>query len=126
MVIPCSSRFARERGALMTELVVAISILVVAVMPVGYSIAKEKLLARTYYQRAIAMEIVDGEMEVLLAGGWRTLAQGTHEYPVRANAMSNLPPGRFLVTIQANKVRLEWRPDQKHSGGVVVREAVVR
>ena len=36
---------------------------------------------------------------------------------------TNLPPGRFLLTIAGNHVRLEWRPAWKHSGGTVVREA---
>jgi hypothetical protein len=126
MVIPNSFHSNRERGALMTELLVAIAILAIAVLPIGYSIAKERLLARGYYQRAIAMEIVDGEMEVLMAGGWRAFPQGGHEYSVHANALENLPPGKFLLTVQANKVRLEWQPDEKHQGGPVVREAVVK
>ena len=72
------------------------------------------------------MEIVDGEMEVLLAGEWRMFAPGTREYPIRANAATNLCSGRFLLTVQSNQIRLEWRPDEKHHGGPVVREAMVK
>jgi hypothetical protein len=126
MVIQRPSPFARRRGALMTELMVAIMLLTGTLMPVAWSIACEKRLARSCYQRAVAMEIVDGEMEILAAGGWRAFAPGIHEYPLRAGAARNLPPGQCLLTVEANKVRLEWRPALKDRGGPVVREATVR
>jgi len=105
---------------------VAIAVLVIAVLPIGYSVASEKVLARAYYERTVAMEIVDGEMEVLLAGEWRSFSPGAQAYPVDANAATNLPDGKFLLTIDSGKVRLEWRPAGKHHGGPVVREAVVK
>jgi hypothetical protein len=126
MVISLSQTKTRQRGALVAELVVAMALLAGALLPLAYSIASEKRLARAYYQRAVAMEIVDGEMEVLAAGEWRQFAAGTHEYPVRANSATNLPPGKFLLTIASNKVKLEWRPAVKDHGGPVVREAVVK
>jgi hypothetical protein len=52
---------------------------------------------------------------------------GTHEYPVHAAAATNLPSGRFILSIEANKVRLEWQPETKNHGGpVVVREAMLK
>jgi hypothetical protein len=125
MVIRHSGR-SSQRGTLYFELIVAISLLIGALLPLAYSFAAEKRLARACYEHAVAMEIVDGEMEVLLAGGWRAFAPGTHPYPVHAGAARNLPPGQFTVTIDANKVRLEWRPSVKQRGGPVVREAIVR
>ena len=100
----------------------AMGLLVGALLPLAYSLASEKRLARAYYQRAVAMEIVDGEMETLAAGGWRAFTPGPHEYPVSAGAATNLPPGKFLVTIESGKVRLEWLPTVKDHGGRVVRE----
>ena len=126
MVILPPSQNARERGALMAELLVAIALLAVAVLPLGYSIASEKILARSYYERAVAMEIVDGEMEVLIAGEWRSLAPGRHDYAIQSQAATNLPPGKFLLTIESGKVGLEWQPAKKHHGGPLVREAVVK
>ena len=126
MVTLRSSRFKCEAGALMIELMVAIALLAIAVLPIGYSIASEKVLARSYYERAVAMEIVDGEMEVLLAGEWRNFSPGAHDYTIHANAATNLPDGKFLLTIASGKVRLEWQPAEKHHGGPVVREAVVK
>jgi hypothetical protein len=126
MVIRSASGQARKRGALMTELVVAMTILAGALLPLAYSIASERRVARASYQRAVAMEIVDGEMEALAAGGWRAFAPGTREYPVRAGAATNLPPGRFLLSLETGKLRLEWKPAVKNHGGSVVREAMIK
>lgn len=126
MVIRNSMRRRQKCASLMTELVVAMAILIFALIPLAYSIIGEKRLARATYQRAVAMEIVDGEMEVLAAGGWHAFNTGTTNYHVRAGAATNLPPGEFLVTITAEKIRLEWKPSVKHQGGSVLREVVIK
>jgi hypothetical protein len=106
----------------MVELLVAMAILAGMIIPIAYSFASERRLAMSLYQRAVAMEIVDGELEALAAGHWRSFSPGTHEYPVHAAAATNLPPGQFILTLQTNFVRLEWRPTIKHHGGSVARE----
>lgn len=126
MVIRHTDCGRRERAALMTELVVAMAILMFALLPLAYSIIGEKRLARATYQRAVAMEIVDGELEVLAAGGWHAFNIGTNSYPVRAGAATNLPPGEFLVTITAEKISLEWKPSVKRQGGSVLREVAIK
>jgi len=109
----------------MTELLVAMALLAGALLPLAYSIASERRLARAAYQRAVAMEIVDGEMEALVAGDWRDQPTGTHPYAINALAATNLPPGQFLLTINGQKLRLEWKPAPKDHGGAVVREVVL-
>jgi len=126
MVIRLAGFGARMSGALMVELLVAMALMAGALLPLAYSIASERRLVRATYQRAVAMEIVDGEMEVLAAGAWRAHSTGAHEYPVHAMAATNLPPGRFLLTVQGPKVRLEWRPSVKMHGGAVVREVTMK
>ena len=120
------SHRAAERGALMTEMVVAMSFLMVAMLPLAFSFAKEQRYLRSCYQRAVAVEIVDGEMEVLLAGEWRACKNGVQEYVPRGGAMKNLPPGKFALTKTGSQLRLEWLPAVKDHGGNVVREAVVK
>jgi hypothetical protein len=71
------------------------------------------------------MEIVDGEMEVLLAGEWLQFAEGPHPYPVKAASATNLPPGRFRLTRDGNRLRLEWLPEKRGNGGSVSREGRV-
>ena len=126
MVISLYNKRLRQCGSLMAEMLVAIAILVAVILPVAYSFDAEKRAARATYNHAIAMEIVDGEMEVLLAGEWRAFTPGTHPYPVKANALTNLPPGEFTLTLTTNKVRLEWKPSMTRRGGSVVREAMLQ
>ena len=106
MVTKIRNRTARQRGALMIELMAALALLLGAVLPLAYHLASETRLARSIYQRAVAVEIVDGELEVLAAGEWRAFGPGQHPYQVRALAATNLPPGQFLLTISAGRVRL--------------------
>ena len=116
----------RHSGSLMVELLVAVALVIGVLLPLAYSFVSERRLTRSYYQRAVAMEIVDGEMEALLAGQWRAFPPGTHDYRVNAGAATNLPPGRFSLTVQADKVRLRWQPALKDHGGPVTREAVLK
>jgi hypothetical protein len=116
----------RKDGGLSIELIVAIALLTVAILPVAYSFAAEKRLARASYQRAVAMEIVDGEMEILAAGEWRSYQPGRHNYAVHALSITNLPPGNFLLDMETNKFRLEWRPSVSMHGGSVIRDITVR
>jgi hypothetical protein len=115
-----------RHGGVLIELLVAILLLVAVLLPTAFSIASEQRAARGYYQRAIAMEIVDGEMEALAAGDWRAFTPGAHPYSVQAAAATNLPPGQFLLTITTNTLRLEWQPAIRHHGGAVVREVKIK
>jgi hypothetical protein len=126
MVISLPNKRLRQSGSLMAEMIVAVAILMAVIVPVAYSFDAEKRAARATYNHAIAMEIVDGEMEVLLAGEWRAFTPGTHPYPVQAAALTNLPPGDFVLTLATNRVRLEWKPSMTRRGGSVVREATLK
>ena len=120
-----SSQFS-NRGALVTELVVAMAILAIAVLPLAFTFVHERQLLKRAYCHAVAMEIVDGELEILAAGEWQAFPPGTLPYTVNAQAATNLPPGRFELTITTNRVRLEWIPQQSHVGGRITREAQIR
>jgi hypothetical protein len=110
----------------MTELMVGIAILAIAIFPLAYSFAKEHQYLRSCYQRAVAIEIVDGEMEVLLAGEWHAFTNGVHALTPQAHSASNLPPGKLELTLTGNHLRVEWLPADKDQGGKAVREAIAR
>lgn len=112
----------RLRGSMMLEAMVGLAILTAAVLPLGYAFTQERQMFRASYQRAVAMELVDGEIEILAAGEWRAFGQGSRPYKVRADATKNLPPGRFQLSVEGKRLRLEWIPDRQHAGGKVVRE----
>jgi hypothetical protein len=109
----------------LVELVVAIAVLAIALLPLAYAVGSTSKRFRANYDRAVAMEIVDGEMEILAAGEWRAFPEGAQPYPVHAKAAANLPPGKFQFTRAGNHLRLEWSSTEKRGIGVVVREVTV-
>ncbi|MGZ5544066.1 MAG: hypothetical protein ACXWIU_05290, partial [Limisphaerales bacterium] len=112
----------RAHGWLIAELMFALSFIVIALIPLAYSFRTEQKLVRAHYNQAVAMEIIDGEMEILHAGDWRNLLEGEHSYKVTAASATNLPPGAFFLSRTGALLRLEWRPTKKQSGGTIVRE----
>ena len=115
----------KPRGMLLAELAVAIALLAIALLPLGYAAGSNARLFRAKYQRAVAMEIVDGEMEILAAGEWRAFPEGPQPYPVHAKAAASLPPGEFQFTRAGNHLRLQWSSPEKRGIGGVVREVTV-
>jgi hypothetical protein len=117
----------REAGYfLMTDLIVGMAILTIAIMPLAFSFAHEKQLLRAEYYRSVAVETVDGEMEILAAGAWQDFPDGQQVYAVHANAAAHLPPGHFQLTKTDKHLRLEWTPDKRQGIGTVVREISVK
>jgi len=121
-----TSQFSKQRGIVMAEMVMAMAILIFAMLPLGFSANSDARLFRATYQRAVAMEIVDGEMEILAVGAWRNVAEGAHPYTVHADAAANLPPGQFLLTRTGQHLCLEWVSTKKQGIGPVVREVNVK
>jgi hypothetical protein len=115
-----------QRGFLEVDLVVGMAILSLAIVPLGFSFARERQVLKIEYARSVANEIVDGEMEILAAGDWKNFPDGAQNYSVRASAAATLPPGHFQLTKTGNHLRLEWIPDGKHGVGAIVREITVK
>jgi hypothetical protein len=114
----------RESAMLSTDLIIGMAILVVAIMPLAFSFAQEGKLFRQSYQKAAAMELIDGEMEILVAGEWRNFHEGSSPYELHGSSTRNLPPGRTLLTINGKNIRLEWLPEKENAATKVVREGV--
>jgi hypothetical protein len=123
MVISRHNR--RDAGWVVAELMFAVTVIIVALIPLAFSFRAEQRLVRANYNQVVAMEIVDGEMEFLHAGAWRNYLDGEQPYKVSARAATNLPPGGFFLTRSPSALRLEWRPIKKGSGGKIVREVAL-
>lgn len=109
------------RGIVAADLAVALGLIVLLVAPLAHAWLKEQRVMRGHYDRAVAMQVVDGEMEILAAGEGRRLPAGEREYQVNSGAAKNLPAGRFVVTRKGSYLRLEWIP--KERGRRITREA---
>ena len=117
---------AHRHGFLQVDLMVGLAILTIAVLPLGYTFVRERQVLKIEYCRSIADEIVDGEMEILVAGAARSLPDGPQTYSVNARAASQLPRGQFQLTKTGDHLRLEWKPDGRRGFEAVVREATVK
>ena len=122
MRFPDSFGKKTRRGMLTTDLVVAMGILAIALIPLSGSFVNDQKLIRAYYFRAVAMEIVDGEIESLAAGEWKSFPEGASVLTPRGLAAKNLPAGTFLFTRNDRLLRLEWQPKKADGGGRVSRD----
>ncbi|HEX3720891.1 MAG TPA: hypothetical protein VH595_23310 [Verrucomicrobiae bacterium] len=122
MVIDTRKPKRRAGGWMILEAVVAMGILAAVAIPISFSFQSERKACRASYNHAIAMELVDGEMEILRAGEWRQFHPGSRPYSVKGAAAKNLPAGHFVLTVEQHLIRLEWLPDYKDQGGKVMRE----
>lgn len=120
------NRIRNDGGWLSMEMAIGLAILVTAVIPLAFSFVQEQRVCRAYYYRAVAMEIVDGEMEILAAGEWRAFKPGRQPYRVQGHAAQNLPDGELTLTIDGQRLRLEWQAIDARHGGPVIREAMGR
>lgn len=118
--------YGSRHGYLEVDLAVALVILTLAIVPLGFSFAHEQKALRADYSRAIVNELVDGEMEILAAGDWKEFPDGSHAYTVHSHAAKNLPAGHFELTKTGNHLRLEWTPDGHAGVGAVVRDMTVK
>jgi hypothetical protein len=114
---------SRECGLLQVDLFVAMAIFVIAMLPMGYAFDREWHTLKIEYYRGVANEMVDGEMEILTAGGGQSLPEGKQGYTVKSPAMNALPPGHFELIKTGRHLRLSWQPDQPCGLGTITREA---
>jgi hypothetical protein len=125
MVVQDYRTHRRARGFLSVDLVIAMAIFLIGFFSLAYVSNREMRLARAYYYDAVAMSLVDGELEVLAAGEWRTLTDGMREFEIKAPAFESLPAGKMQVTRTPELVRLEWIPAGKGNGRRIVREFAI-
>lgn len=107
---------------MLIELTAAVGILIVVTAGFAAAMHADAKVLRACYYRAVAIELVDGEMERLAAGEWRAYGQGTHRLSPEAEAAANLPDGAFVLAVRGKTLRLEWTPQQRGKGGRVARE----
>ena len=120
------SSLRRRRGFLEADMAVGLVILALAVLPLAYAMIRERQVLKLEYRRAVASELVDGEMEILAAGEWRDFPEGAQPYVVHARAAANLPPGHFQLTKTGRHLRLEWSSDQRQGISPVIREVTIK
>ena len=121
MILSRTTRVARCRAFLQLDVAVAITVLALVFIPLSISSSGDLDLARRHYFEAVALQLIDGEMDVLLAGERRKYTTGEHRITPVGEAVQNLPEGKFVLTVHDQKLTLAWVPTKQAKWGRVER-----
>ncbi len=121
MTLTQTIRLARRRAFLQLDVAVAITVLALVFIPLSISSSGDLDLARRHYFEAVALQLIDGEMDVLLAGERRKYTTGEHRITPVGEAVQNLPEGEFVLTVQEQKLTLAWMPNKRAKWGRIER-----
>jgi hypothetical protein len=121
MTLTQTIRLARRRAFLQLDVAVAITVLALVFIPLSVSSSGDLDLARRQYFEAVALQLIDGEMDVLLAGERRKYTTGEHRITPVGEAVQNLPEGEFVLTVHDQKLTLAWVPTKRAKWGRVER-----
>jgi hypothetical protein len=121
MILSRTTRLARCRAFLQLDVAVAITVLALVFIPLSVSSSGDLDLARRHYFEAVALQLIDGEMDVLLAGERQKYTTGEHRITPVGEAVQNLPEGEFVLTVQEQKLTLAWMPTKRAKWGRIER-----
>ena len=121
MNIRPTTRLANRLAFLQLDVAAAITVLALVFIPLSVSSSGDLDLARRHYFEAVALQLIDGEMDVLLAGERRKYTTGEHRITPVGEAVQNLPEGEFVLTVHDQKLTLAWVPTKRAKWGRVER-----
>ena len=121
MILSRTKRPARCRAFLQLDVAIALTVLALVFIPLSVSSSGDLDLARRHYFEAVALQLIDGEMDVLLAGEHRKYIPGEHRIKPVGDAVQNLPEGEFVLSVQDEKLTLAWMPKKLAKWGRVER-----
>ena len=121
MNIRPTTRLANRLAFLQLDVAVAITFLALVFIPLSISSSGDLDLARRHYFEAVALQLIDGEMDVLLAGERRKYTTGEHRITPVGEAVQKLPEGEFVLTVHDQKLTLAWVPTKRAKWGRVER-----
>lgn len=119
----------RKFGFLLHELLVALAIIALVMIPLASYFFEEGKLFNALYFRSVAEQILDGEREVLMAGEWKKYPVGKYSLSIKNKAFEQLPEKDIYLTVSdvgdnKRKFVLSWTP-AKSSGIKKVQKEVI-
>ena len=92
MNIRPTTRLTNRLAFLQLDVAVAITVLALVFIPLSVSSSGDLDLARRHYFEAVALQLTDGEMDVLLAGALPSAAVPTTSEALHPSKMQKAPP----------------------------------
>ena len=117
MNIRPTTRLTNRLAFLQLDVAVAITVLALVFIPLSVSSSGDLDLARRHYFEAVALQLIDGEMDVLLAGERRKYTPGEHRITPVGESVQNLPEGEFVLTVKEKQLTLAWVPTKRAKWG---------
>ena len=117
-----SSRSIRCLAFIQLDIAVAIVILGLIFIPLSVTSSAKLDLARRHHFEAVALNLIDGEIDVLLAGEIKKYKLGKSLITPPGEAVGSLPKGEFILTLNEKTIKLEWVPKKLTKWGRIQRE----
>lgn len=111
----------RRRGGILMELLVALALLALVLLPLAGGFAGQRRMAKQLSQRLVLTELIDGEMEFIAAGRWRRFTEGTNTLEIEMPPGFLPPPGRTFVIRNVNHFKVVWEPETRLAIGRIER-----
>ena len=121
MNIRRTTRLVKRLAFLQLDVAIAITVLALVFIPLSVSSSGDLDLARRHYFEAVALQLIDGEMDVLLAGEHRKYTPGEHRIKPVGESVQNLHEGEFVLSVQHEKLTMAWMPKKLDKWGRVER-----
>ena len=108
------------------DLMLAVSILMLLFIPFGVTSSGKLDLARRQHFEAVALQMIDGELDVLLAGERQKYPLGEHKITPPGAAVKTLPVGEYILVVKENQLSIAWVPEKEAKWGRVEREVTLK
>jgi|TARA_B100001250_G_C19779176_1_gene781018 hypothetical protein len=122
MKLEMSKCLVRPLAFVQLDVVVAIAILMLVFIPLTVTSSGKLDLARRHHVEAVVLQLIDGEIDVLLAGEQKKYNFGEHRITPSGEAAEDLPKGEFILTLKEKQLSLAWVPVKLAKWGRIERE----
>ena len=95
-----------QRGWIQVDLMIAISLISLMLIPMSMTVHIERVYLKQLQERAVIGQVLDGELEFLLAGGLKPFGVGEHSLP---DLQSPIGKGSFSLVVTEKELKVEWR-----------------
>ena len=122
MKLRMSKCLVRRLAFIQLDVAVAIVILMLVFIPLTVTSSSKLDLARRHHVEAVVLHLIDGEIDVLLAGEKEKYNFGEHRINPAGEAAEDLPKGDFILTLKKNQLSLVWIPVKPAKWGRIERK----
>ena len=110
MKLRMSKCLVKRLAFIQLDVAVAIVILMLVFIPLTVTSSSKLDLARRHHVEAVVLQLIDGEIDVLLAGEQEKYNFGEHRITPAGEAAGDLPKGEFILTLKEKQLSLAWVP----------------